>query len=113
MAIVRMTAEQAWAAGKADLDQIDATTEDDIRRHMIEDGFDADEPFEGLVPVVDPAKLRQRLNLSQDDFANHLSVPVDTIRGWEGGLSVSDPAVRALLRLIAADPERAFAVLAA
>ena len=108
-----MKAKEALGAGRFDLGRIDATTEDEVRSHMMEDGFDPDDPFRGLVPVIDPAKLRQQLNLSQDDFADRLRVPVETIRGWEAGLSVSDPAIRALLRIIAADPQRAFAVLAA
>ena len=73
MAIVTMTAEQARAVGRVDLDRIETTTDDDIRHHKAEDGFDPNDPFEGLVPVIDPAELRQRLNLSQDDFADHLS----------------------------------------
>jgi hypothetical protein len=39
--------------GRVDQAKLDATTENDIRRHMIEDGFDPDNPFEGL-REIDP-----------------------------------------------------------
>ena len=44
MAITRTTSEQiAAAGGRVDRVRLDATTEEDIRRHMIEDGEDPDE----------------------------------------------------------------------
>ena len=44
MAHIRVTTEQAKERGRIDLSKLDATTEEDIRQHMIEDGFDPDEP---------------------------------------------------------------------
>lgn len=113
MAIVRMTAQQAWQSGQADRQRIDAGTEDEVRRHMLEDGFDPDAPFNGLLPAVDSAALRNRLGLSHDEFARRLHVPVDVVRKWEAGAQLTDPAVRVLLRLISDNPEHVFAVLAA
>lgn len=54
MAITRMTLEQILAnPPKVDWAKVDATTEEDIRRHIIEDGQDPDEEI-GPVRVVYP-----------------------------------------------------------
>ena len=112
MATVRMTAGDAKAAGRADLDKIDATSEDDVRRHMAEDGMDPDQPFAGMRPVVSPAEVRQRTGLSQDKFAKALGIPAATLRNWEQGRTHPDQVALSFFALVADDPERAFKVLA-
>ena len=112
MALVRVTAEEARQRGRVDAARVEATTEDEIRQHMIEDGLDPDESL-GPVRVVYPAAVvRAKTGLSQDKFAQKLGIPAKTIRNWEQGRTVPDPASRALLRLVEDDPERAFRVLA-
>jgi putative transcriptional regulator len=44
------------------LPKIDATTEDDIQRHMREDGYDPDEPLNDQ-DIISPAIIRKRLGL--------------------------------------------------
>lgn len=112
MAIVRMTAEPARAAGKIDWAKVEATSEEDVRRHMAEDGFDPDKPFDGLREITPVATIRRRTGLSQEKFAKALRVPLATLRNWEQGRTLPDPAARSLLALVADDPERAFRVLA-
>lgn len=112
MAIVRMSAAQAKATGRIDRAKVEATTEEDIRRHMAEDGFDADKPFDGLREILPVATLRHRTGLSQDQFAKALRVPPATLRNWEQGRTPPDPAALSLLTLVADDPERALRVLA-
>lgn len=90
--------------------RIDATTEDDIRRHMIEDGENPDaEPSEA--DVITPAAIRQRLDMSQTAFAEALMIPVATLRNWEQGRTIPDPAARSLMRAVAGDPARVFALI--
>ena len=99
-------------AGRIDRAKVAATTEADTRRHLVEDGFDPDNPLAGFRPVLSVAAVRRKTGLSQDKFAAALRIPVKTIRNWEQGRATPDPAVQALLRLVNDDPERAFTVLA-
>jgi putative transcriptional regulator len=57
-------------------------------------------------------QAREKLGLSQDALATALEVPVATLRNWEQGRFTPDPAARALMRLVARDPEHALKVLA-
>lgn len=112
MAIVRMTSEEIHATGgKIDRTKVDATTEQDIRRQMIEDGKDPDAPIVGARVMIPPAVVRKKAGLSQDAFAKAIGVPLATLRNWEQGRTEPDPAVRALFALIYDDPQRAFRVL--
>ena len=98
--------------GRVDLAKVEATTEEDTRRHMIEDGLDPDVapgPYRVIRPV---GEVRKRVGLSQDAFARAIGVPVATVRNWEQGRTIPDPAAQSLLALVADDPERAFKVLA-
>lgn len=83
----------------------DATTEEDIRRHMIEDGEDpdADLPTNWRL-VVPPRLVREKLGMSQEEFSDALRVPVETVRDWEQR-GVFDPAVNSLLAIIYRMPE--------
>ena len=98
-------------AGRVDRAKVAATTDDDIRRHMAEDGFDPDNPLEGFRPIVPVATLRRRLDLSQESFAEALRIPVKTLRNWEQGRTQPDPVVLSFFALVADDPARAFRVL--
>jgi putative transcriptional regulator len=91
--------------------RMDATTEEDIRRHMIEDGEDPDNPDEGWIPVVQAQDVRRKLGMSQSEFARLLAVPVATLRNWEQNRYTIEPAVRTLLRLIDREPEAALRAL--
>ncbi len=107
-----MTAEQAKAAARVGRAKLTATTEDDIRRQMIEDGEDPDAPVTGFREIVPVATIRARLGLSQDKFAKALRIPLATLRNWEQGRTMPDPAAQSLLALVNDDPDRAFKVLA-
>jgi DNA-binding transcriptional regulator YiaG len=58
MAIIRRTA---------------ATTEADIRRHMSEDGDDESD-FADFAPVIPPRVLRNKLHMTQTEFARALRI---------------------------------------
>lgn len=115
MAVTRMTLDEALArAPDVDRAKVDATTEEDIRRHMAEDGGDAEAAAvrpEGWYPSV--ASLRRRLGMTQERFAEAIRVPVATLRNWEQHRVEPDPAAKALLWIIHREPEAALRALAA
>ncbi|MCC7023142.1 MAG: helix-turn-helix domain-containing protein [Thermomicrobiales bacterium] len=55
--------------------------------------------------VPNPREIRQRLDLTQEQFAERFEIPLGTLRDWEQGVSVPDRAARTLLRVIEEDPE--------
>jgi len=112
MALVRKSLEEIKAA-KPDIDKgkIDATNENDIRRHMIEDGEDPDHELE-VDDVFSPQVIRKRLGMTQEQFAAALRIPVETLCNWEQGREAIDPAARSLLVIVARNPKAALAALA-
>jgi putative transcriptional regulator len=56
--------------------------------------------------------LRHRARLTQQEFAERLGVPVETIRNWEQGKRMPRGPARALLAVIAHAPDTVFAALA-
>lgn len=112
--MARMKLEDALARpSTVDRARLDATTEDDIRRHMIEDGQDPDEEMdpEFFIEVFPPQEVRRRLGLSQDAFAAALRIPAATLRNWEQGRTRLDPAVQALFRILGREPAAAMRAL--
>lgn len=63
-----------------------------------------------VVPVV--RDLRLRAKLTQAEFAARLGVPLETIRNWEQGKRSPRGPARALLTVIAHEPDMVFAALA-
>lgn len=113
MAIVRKTLEEIKASKpNVDWKKVDTTTEEDIRRYMIEDGEDPNAEYT-LETSFSPQVIRKRLGMTQEQFAEALGIPVATLRNWEQGRNAIDPAARSLLILVARDPEGTLAALAA
>ena len=72
---------------------------------------------EALAPSMDSGTvevrdLRRRAQLTQQEFAARLGVPVETIRNWEQGKRAPRGPARALLAVIAHAPDTVFAALA-
>jgi len=112
MATVRKTLEQLRAAKpKINRAKLGATKDADIARQIAEDPDTA--PEISLDILIAPKRLRQRLSMTQEEFASALGIPVATLRNWEQGRNGIDPAARSLLILIARDPEGTLATLAA
>ena len=63
-------------------------------------------------PAIKVRELRLRNQLTQEQFAARLGVPLDTIRNWEQGKRTPRGPARALLTLIAREPDFAYAALA-
>jgi putative transcriptional regulator len=49
--------------------------------------------------------IRRALGLTQEEFAQTYRIPLDTLRGWEQGVDEPDAPARALLEVIAREPE--------
>jgi putative transcriptional regulator len=94
-----------------DLAKVDATTEDDIRRHMREEGYDPDQDVRAE-DIISPAFIRKRLGMSQRRFAEAIRVPVATLQNWEQGRTPMDPSARALMTILAREPKAALRALA-
>ena len=113
MARKPMTLEEIEATHpKMDLAKIAATTEEDIRRHQIEDGEDPDAPLPLFRPIPNVQVIRTRLRMTQQAFAKAIGVPVATVRNWEQSRTNMDPAVRSLLRVVEREPDAALRALA-
>ena len=79
-----MTLEQIKASRQADRAKIDATSEDDIARHMREDGESPDAALGTFIVDLPPARIREQMGMTQVEFTRTLSIPVATLRNWEG-----------------------------
>jgi putative transcriptional regulator len=57
------------------------------------------------VPEVTIIKrLRRMLALTQEEFADRYSIPLEVVKSWERGLTEPDPASQVYLEAIARDP---------
>ena len=106
MAIIRRTMEsRRRMKPRINRAKIDATTGAEIRRHMREDGQD-EKDLAGFAPVTPP-------QVTQAEFAKALRIPIATLRNWEQGRVLPDPAARSLLIIVARNPKAALRALAA
>ncbi len=111
MAITRITLDEIKARpSKRDRARIKATTEEDIRRHMIEDGEDPDAELREE-DIISPWYIRKRLGMSQQQFAAVLGIPIATLRNWEQNRVMMEPATIALMRILAHEPKAALRAL--
>lgn len=84
-----MTDEEVLAAARSDPDAQPLTSEELARMQRIS-----------------PVKaLRQRLGMTQVEFAEAFHLPVSTLRDWEQRRSTPDAPARALLQAIELEPE--------
>lgn len=111
--MARMTLEQIKASRpKADRAKLAATTEEDITRHMLEDGENPEAAPGTFFEDLPPARIREQIGMTQVEFARTLRIPVATLRNWEQGRVGIDPAARALFRILSRDPKHALKALA-
>jgi putative transcriptional regulator len=61
--------------------------------------------------LVNVKKLRERIGLSQEEFARRYRIPVGTLRDWEQRRKRPDAAARAYLEVIDRDPATVAALL--
>ncbi|HEX8166055.1 MAG TPA: helix-turn-helix domain-containing protein [Beijerinckiaceae bacterium] len=60
---------------------------------------------DAMPPEVDVKTIRQRLKLTQVEFAQRFGFTPARVRDWEQGRSQPDGAIRAYLTVIAREPE--------
>ena len=103
---------KAIMARKPDVNlaKIEATTEQVMRRHMREEGYDPDEAIRDE-DIISPAVIRKRLGMSQRQFAEAIRVPISTLQNWEQGRTPTDPSARALMTILAREPKAALRAL--
>ncbi len=93
-AVDALTDEQVHAAALADPDAqpIPAGTDEELAKL-------------GLHRLVNPKKLRERLGLTQEEFADTYRIPVGTLRDWEQRRKNPDATARAYLMVISKNPQ--------
>ncbi len=100
--------------GTVDHAKIREATEEPIVAWKREDGYGDDSglgPVRVVPPVTDVRALRERLNLSQEDFATRYMLSSRTVQEWEQGRREPTEAARVLLYAIAQDPSAIARVL--
>ena len=88
--------------------RLDAMTEEEIEANALNDPDNSpisDEELSRFRRVPNPREIRQRLNLTQEEFAERFHLRLGTIRDWEQGKKQPDSAARVLLRVIERNPE--------
>jgi len=109
--ITRKTLRQANAEeGHFDAEKFESLTDADIDR-MIAGDPELAPPTQSLAPLLDMRDIRRKLGLTQAQLAKKLRVGVATSRDWEHGRGQTDPALRALLRVLDKLPEPALRAL--
>ena len=92
--------------GRVDRRKRDATTEVALANPQAEDDAEAMQDAARFV-----RRVRQRLGLTQQEFARRIDVPLDTIRNWEQGKRYPTGAARALLKVLDRVPKAALSAL--
>jgi putative transcriptional regulator len=85
-------------------------TRREVARLRKEDGYDPQADIRDE-DIISPALIRKRLGLSQRGFAEAIHVPVATLQNWEQGRTPMDPSARALMTILAREPEAALRAL--
>jgi putative transcriptional regulator len=93
---------------KSDWRAFDAISEADRHRAALSDA-DAQPSTEAQLArarrVPSVRALRQKLKLTQEEFAARFHLPLGTVRDWEQGAHRPDKAAQVLLTVIARDPD--------
>jgi putative transcriptional regulator len=97
-------------AGRA---YVDVPVVEDIGafRSLIE-GLDARATHLAPSAPVDARAIRERLGLTQEQFALRFGLELDTLRNWETGRREPDTAAKSYLRVIDKEPARVQVALA-
>jgi putative transcriptional regulator len=91
-----------------DYARLDALTEEEITAAALSDPDNpplTDEELERFHRVQGPKEIRQKLQMTQEQFAAEFRIPLGTLRDWEQGVSFPDAAARSYLRVIARNPQ--------
>jgi putative transcriptional regulator len=105
--VVRYTSE-SLPPDDTDWARVDAMTDEEVTAAALSDP-DAPplvpEQFAKMRRVSRVKVLRQRLGMTQAQFAGAFHLPITTLRDWEQRRTIPDAPARALLLAIERDPE--------
>jgi putative transcriptional regulator len=99
---------EAPPRGETDWARVNAMTDGEVLAAALSDPDAQPLDSESLAKMrrVSPVKaLRQRLGMTQVEFAEAFRLPISTLRDWEQLRSTPDAPARALLRAIEREPE--------
>ena len=92
---------------RTDRARLEAMTEEEIEANALSDPDNlplTPEELARMRRVPDSRRIRERLSLTQEQFAEKFEIPLGTLRDWEQSVSYPDSAARTLLRVIEQDP---------
>lgn len=100
--------EELRPEDQTDWAYLEAMTPDEALRLALED--EDNPPLTGeelarLRRVPNPREIRERLGLTQRDFARQFEIALGTLRDWEQGTRRPDSAAKAYLRVIEKNPD--------
>ena len=101
--------------GETDWASLDALTDEEVLDAAYSDPDSqplSPEELSKMRRVSRVKALRQRLGMTQVEFAKAFGLPVATLRDWEQKRSTPDAPARALLRAIEREPETMLRLLA-
>ena len=105
---VTVKPDEPLPRGNTDWARLDAMTDEEVMAAALSDP-DAQpltpEQLAGMRRVPRVKVLRQRLGMTQAEFAEAFHLPITTLRDWEQHRSTPDAPARALLLAIERDPE--------
>ena len=100
---------------RTDWARLAAMTEEEIEANALSDPDNppfTEEELAHMRRVGELRRVRRRLNLTQEQFAEQFQIPLGTLRDWEQGLKTPDSAARVLLRVIEHNPQAVIDALA-
>ncbi|MFN8675173.1 MAG: hypothetical protein U0Z70_02230 [Thermomicrobiales bacterium] len=99
---------------KTDRARLDAMSEAEIEANALSDPDNppmTEEELARLKPVLSSRRVRAKLHLSREAFAEMFNLPIGTVQNWESGRCRPGTAAMNYLRMIQQDPEAVIAVL--
>ena len=94
--------------GKTDWEKVNAMSDEEINAAALSDP-DAqpltNDELNQFQRVPDTKAIRNKLSLTQEEFANTFHLSLGAVRDWEQKRYQPDQAARTLLRVIAGNPE--------
>src|ERR1039458_9627568 len=115
--IIRVAHKPGDPPLKTDTDwaKVAALTEEQIHAAALSDPDAQPLPCDGrgLIKLVNVKKLRERLGMTQEAFADLYRIPIGTLRDWEQRRQNPDAPARAYLQVIATSPAEVAALLKA
>ena len=115
MATVRFNAENL-PDDKTDWEALRKLSDEEIERRARSDPDNpplSDEELADMRRVSEVRRVRRKLGMTQEEFAETYGLSLATVRDWEQGRTEPDHASKTLLKLIARIPEQIEAALAA